>query len=840
MPGSIPGWAATLTITTTGTNPGAVGVIPTAQVCNPSGGGTCVFTIAVGTEVRIAANSPSTPGVFSGGTGDAAACGPTSTCRFTISGDSSIVATFNAGVYPSVQITLAGDGKGEVGSNNNRCQNFELDSSACTVYYAAGSEVTLEGRSLPGNIFTSFSAGTGGAAACAATPCVFTLAATSAVTASFAALASVSVQPATATINAGQTQGYGATGTFSNSATRPLVSGIGRWRTNSAMLTPRYGASAGALGQRVFVVGGATVAAPLAVVEAYNPVSGNWTGNFTVGVPFASMPTPRESFAAAAIGAELYTAGGRTTGGGAVSVLESFNPATNAWTTRAPMPAPRAALGAGVINGILYAVGGELVTPLDTLEAYDPGGNSWTPLAPMPTPRRSLAVAVAGGLLYAIGGDAAGTVEAYDPVSNTWSAKAPLPTPRSGLAAGTIDGLIYAVGGSNAATSGVVEVYNPATNAWSTVDAMPTARDEIALAVLDGRLFVSGGKTGAGGGTLVAAHQEFRPPEATWWSSAVGVATIQQNPSPSATGIAAGTASIIARAVGVDCSVSSSCGTLTVAPGSPGAPGAPVVSGSGNIVTFSWSAPSGAPVTSYSLVARLVLGGPIVATLPVGAATSTTVTAPDGTFVVSVQASNAAGTGPESAPVTVTLPFVPVLPGAPQNLVASLSGTTATITWSPPASGGVPTGYHVQVSLSPAGAVLVSLPTTATSLVVPGVPPGVFYLRVVAVNAAGTGPASNEAVINAAGCALPDVPSGLSVGHAGGTATASWNAVAGAVSYTVFVQPGSGGSFAPAGTVTGLSVSAPVGSGVDVWVSVAATNSCGSSLLAPAVRLTVP
>ena len=138
----------------------------TGAVCNPAGGGTCVFTVANGTEIRLAANSPATPGVLSAGTGSAAVCGPTSTCRFTITTDSSIVVSFNAGAYLSLQITLAGDGTGEVSPDNNRCQNFELGFSTCTTYYAAGSEVTIQGRTTPGSIFTSFSAGTGNATGC--------------------------------------------------------------------------------------------------------------------------------------------------------------------------------------------------------------------------------------------------------------------------------------------------------------------------------------------------------------------------------------------------------------------------------------------------------------------------------------------------------------------------------------------------------------------------------------------------------------------------------------------------------------------------------------------------
>ena len=177
----------TLTITNDGSVSGAVGVQGgnSGNVCNPnpggSGGGTCVFTYPVNTPLRMTANSPSTPGAFHDGTGDTAACPVTSTCNFTLTTNSTITATFGGyGPYPSLTINLLGDGKGNVGTDNNQCQNFELGFSACTTYYVAGSEVKLQGRSLPGNIFEKFSNGTVNAVNCGAanspsSPCMFTL-----------------------------------------------------------------------------------------------------------------------------------------------------------------------------------------------------------------------------------------------------------------------------------------------------------------------------------------------------------------------------------------------------------------------------------------------------------------------------------------------------------------------------------------------------------------------------------------------------------------------------------------------------------------------------------------
>jgi hypothetical protein len=107
------------------------------------------------------------------------------------------------------------------------------------------------------------------------------------------------------------------------------------------------------------------------------------------------------------------------------------------------------------------------------------------------------------------------------------------------------------------------------------------------------------------------------------------------------------------------------------APSTPptGVPGAPTnyhASASGNTVHVSWGLPaSGAAPTAYTILARLSPGGPVVASLHVGTVTSFSVAAPNGTYIVSVQASNAHGAGPESSPVTITVGYTLAPPAQP-------------------------------------------------------------------------------------------------------------------------------------------------------------------------------
>ena len=82
--------------------------------------------------------------------------------------------------------------------------------------------------------------------------------------------------------------------------------------------------------------------------------------------------------------------------------------------------------------------------------------------------------------------------------------------------------------------------------------------------------------------------------------------------------------------------------------------------------------------------------------------------------------------------------------GAPRSLTVTTSGTTAMFAWLPPTTG-IATGYVIEAGSAPGLANLALLPTgAATSLVVPAVPPGLYFVRVRATNAEGVGAPSTE------------------------------------------------------------------------------------------------
>jgi N-acetylneuraminic acid mutarotase len=581
-----------LTIHMSGTTNGRVGVVPGGGLCDVTGGGTntCTYFIASGSAVRLSGNSPQTPGLFSGGTGPAASCG-FSACSFTMTAAADVNVNFNPanGTIVSLTTTLSGDGRGTVGVDNSRCQNIDLvQGNGCTTHYLQGSPVAAGAAAGPGARFSTFSAGTAGAEVCGASAaCNFTITGTATLTATFRAIASLTVTPPSALkAVGGPGQVFTAVGTFTDGVTEQILPGMGAWVTVTPLPNARYSLGAVSHGGFVYAIGGIQSAAPAATVTQYNPSTLSWSAR-------APMPTPREGLGVAAIDSFIYAVGGNTTGSTPVATLERFDPAANTWSALAPMSAPRRFLAAAAAsNGKLYAVGGETVsgvaTTVGTVEEYDPATNTWTTKASMPTPRKQFSLVAIDGLLYAVGGSTT-ALEVYDPAANTWTTKTPLPFPMNTSAAAAADGVLYVMGGFSTLA------YDVAWNTWAFKLNIATGRTELAAAAQDGIVYALGGLTTTTPAAPTPKAETFI--ESLRWSSAQpSVATITQQGSASAVGL--GTTAINASVGSFLCT---SCATLTsftsfptdMALGSPS--NGSVVTAGGTFDVTGWALNRGAP-----------------------------------------------------------------------------------------------------------------------------------------------------------------------------------------------------------------------------------------------------
>jgi N-acetylneuraminic acid mutarotase len=261
------------------------------------------------------------------------------------------------------------------------------------------------------------------------------------------------------------------------------------WQQKASMPTPRSDLGSGAIGSKVYVIGGypGLGAGPTNVNEEYDPLLNLWSTK-------SPIPSERQNFGIGVVNDKIYVIGGITgiaPNTGQTNIVEEYNAILNSWITKSPMPTARSDFAVAVSNGKVYAIGG--MAP-DSMEEYDPVTDSWTSKASMPTPRYSLSVSVFNGKIYAIGGiGAAGVldiVEEYDPNTNMWASKATMPTKRADLVSVTVGENIYAIGGRG---SGVVERYNPTTNSWVSKANMPQpCYSKCAASVVNDKIYVFG------------------------------------------------------------------------------------------------------------------------------------------------------------------------------------------------------------------------------------------------------------------------------------------------------------------------------------------------------------
>jgi hypothetical protein len=163
----------------------------------------------------------------------------------------------------------------------------------------------------------------------------------------------------------------------------------------------------------------------------------------------------------------------------------------------------------------------------------------------------------------------------------------------------------------------------------------------------------------------------------------------------------------------------------------------------GGTLALGWQ-PSATPGVSYTVIAGSTSGESDIGQAPLGAATSLTAPGvPPGRYFIRVRAVTACGSA-DSNEVDVVVGAAQA-PGAPANLTVQVNGPNVSFSWLA-ASGA--TGYVIEAGLEPGSSNLAIVPVgNVLTLSAPGVPPGTYYVRVRAVNAAGQGPPSNEVAV---------------------------------------------------------------------------------------------
>ena len=186
--------------------------------------------------------------------------------------------------------------------------------------------------------------------------------------------------------------------------------------------------------------------------------------------------------------------------------------------------------------------------------------------------------------------------------------------------------------------------------------------------------------------------------------------------------------------------------------------------------------------------------------------------------------------------LTVT-PATASVPAGPTSLTVTPGNTTATLSWAASTSGS-PTSYTIYRGTKSDGEAVTPVATTngtTTTVTDTGLKNGTTYFyNVAANNAVGVSPDSNEVSVTPAvgtGTA-PPAPTGLNATGGNGSVSLTWNASAGATSYSVYrgTAPGAEGSTAIGTSASNSFTDTAVTNGIKYYYTVTASNTAGASL----------
>lgn len=195
------------------------------------------------------------------------------------------------------------------------------------------------------------------------------------------------------------------------------------------------------------------------------------------------------------------------------TAVDRYDPATNAWTPRAPLPSPRGYETATVLgDGRVLLVGGCAVpacaTVLGDAVLYDPAANAWTNAGTLTDVRAGhSATLLANGSVLVAGGCADAHCMRTLPTAELWSplvptggafrAAATMPGARHNHSATTLaTGEILFAGGANGASTSLpnAQVYVPTDNRWANVESMHLDRAyHVAMRLNSNNVLLAGG-----------------------------------------------------------------------------------------------------------------------------------------------------------------------------------------------------------------------------------------------------------------------------------------------------------------------------------------------------------
>ena len=317
-------------------------------------------------------------------------------------------------------------------------------------------------------------------------------------------LESITVSPSRATIEAGGTQQFAATGNFSDGSSRELGSGL-HWSIapSSVAIIASDGLATGiAVGKARITVSSGSLSAEAALIVAPPQPGFIATGPMNEGRHMHTatlLPT-----------GQVLVTGGNQGGYIYLSSAELYDPVTGAYSLTGSMSTARGRVHTATLlpNGKVLVAGGDSgLASLASAELYDPVAGAFTATGSMTAARNiHTATLLPDGRVLIAGGyngnAAVSSADIYDPGTGTFSATGAMTAARHIHAAVLLaNGRVLVAGGySGGAPVPTAEIYDPATGAFTATGSMSRARAYPKTVLLtDGKVLVTGGYDGSAG-----------------------------------------------------------------------------------------------------------------------------------------------------------------------------------------------------------------------------------------------------------------------------------------------------------------------------------------------------
>lgn len=293
----------------------------------------------------------------------------------------------------------------------------------------------------------------------------------------------------------------------------------GAFQSVGELSPARYGLSAVAVEQEVYLIGGAQLLSTyngglLNIIQKYNTATGEMSVVKT-GVQ------PRRYHTSVYHDGKIYTMGGVTADRpmGQIRLIETakveiYDLATGQVSLGAPLPRTRYQAASAVVDGKIYLIGGQRKVgqqgagerPVSAVDIYDIASDTWRRGASLPV-ARSCDVVVREGKIYAVGGYngmALGRVDIYDPSLNQWTRGTDLPVPVSAHRCVLMNNRLFVIGDYK--TLNFVCQYDFETGSWTKIASDFKGCRHHAV-VSDGIfIYIFGGVRGASSGESKGRH----------------------------------------------------------------------------------------------------------------------------------------------------------------------------------------------------------------------------------------------------------------------------------------------------------------------------------------------